>query len=236
MAPRLLLALALALLAAPSLRAQLSGVVTDAETGQPVWGAAVRLAVGGAHATTDAAGRFSVARAAAREDTLEVRRLGFRTARVAISGAVDAVDVALAADTMMMAALAIVARPGGWVNDGARRLSPRDAAARGVPRLRSSAMSALAWLEGSFSLPRATCVPAPEPGVTRDCVWIRGVPTPLRVYVDDALAPRGASDLAALPVAEVYRMSYDAAAAVVWVETNAHVEARALAYLAARGP
>jgi hypothetical protein len=235
MAPRLLLALALALLAAPSLRAQLSGVVTDAETGQPVWGAAVRLSVGGAHATTDAAGRFSVSRAAAPEDTLEVRRLGFRTARVAISGAVDAVDVALAADTMMMAAIAIVARPGAGAKDGARGVPLRDPARRGEPGLRSSGRTALAWLEESVSLPRAACVPAPEPGVTRDCVWIRGVPTPLRVYVDDALAPRGVADLAALPVTEVYRMSYDAASAVVWVETNAHVEARALAYLAARG-
>jgi hypothetical protein len=235
MPPRVLLPLLALLLAAAPARAQLAGVVTDADTGAPVWGADVRLVLRHLATSTDGAGRFWLPAGAAGTDTLEVRRLGFRPARIVLTGSVGGVDVALSVDTMMVAALEIVGRPSRAGGEGMGGIPVRDPRRPGEPGRSSGAWSALAALEDAVSLQRTTCVPAPEGGVYRECVWIRGVPTPLQVFVDEAPAPRGVVELATLSLHEVYRMTYDAATAVVWVETNAFVEARALAYLAARG-
>ncbi|MFL5579120.1 MAG: carboxypeptidase regulatory-like domain-containing protein, partial [Gemmatimonadaceae bacterium] len=69
------------------------GTVTDAATGAPVGGAAVDA--GGRRVYADASGRFTLA--ASPGDTILVRRMGYRPARLAVGSSEAAVALAPAA-------------------------------------------------------------------------------------------------------------------------------------------
>jgi TonB-linked SusC/RagA family outer membrane protein len=81
-----------------------TGVVTDAQTGQPVAGAAVRVVGTGATAVTNAAGRYSVQ--APGNGALAVSRVGYNAAQVNIGGRTT-VNVQLAAAAAMLEELVV---------------------------------------------------------------------------------------------------------------------------------
>ena len=117
---RLLLGLALALLAAPS-SAQtgtLAGRVTDAATGDPLPGATVQLVGTSTGAAADAGGRFTIAAVPVDTHAVRVSLIGYEpvTQTVAVyEGERVVLDVALSEQTTSLGAISVVSRRGGFV-------------------------------------------------------------------------------------------------------------------------
>jgi hypothetical protein len=205
--------------------AVVTGQVLDAESGQPIAGATVR--VEDRTTTSDAHGNFRVRGVAPGERTVWATALGYAISGGMLHVGPDSAGVELALDPQPVRLDAIVATVNRF--ESRRRAYPFSARVMDRRDLEAAPYSNLLDLvETHFGLQPTTCnslavgsTSVPTSALDGfGCVWVRGHATAPAVYVDEVRWPSGLDILATYQVMDVGRIEVYSGGAQVRVYTR----------------
>jgi hypothetical protein len=217
----LLLPGALAAQESPAARhGQLSGVVVDDRTGEPVRGALVALPGLRRAAVTGERGEFTLPNLAPGEHPLVVTQLGYDTLRASApvtAGQASELEIGLDPNPVLLEGIRVVA------DRLQRRRNAVAVSIRAFDRsqlLTSAAGDALDFVSQRSGFARTVC-----PGsLAGSCAWVRGRPEPVRVYIDDMPTVGGLDHLAMYRPHELFLIEVVSGGRQVRAYTNWYME------------
>lgn len=229
--PLALVAAAALLLAAPAgaqeqprppSRVELAGRVTDANTGAPVAGVAVRIPQQRRAAVTDSAGRFTLARLRPGEHRVVVSRIGYADmiARVAAGAEGPEVVVELIPRPLVLEGIAVLA---DRLQQRRRSVAVSVRAIRDDEIQRTGASRPMQIVQRYAHL--APCPPrSVEIGWASQCVIARGGLQPVTVVIDEIPSLAGLDELDSYSPQDLHLIEVYAGGAMVRAYTNNFME------------
>jgi hypothetical protein len=180
-----------------------SGVVVDAETGEPVAGARIEIPEIGRATIADTEGGFQIARVPPGSYRARIDRLGY--ARLEETWAVEAGmtprRVALAPDPVVLEGITVQA---SRLDQRRRAVAVSVRAFEGGSLQRSAAFDARDFLFAQGGLMRAPCPGGIGIFGDDDCIRWRGRVIRPSVYIDERPSMGGLDELAAYPLRDLY--------------------------------